>query len=45
MISSMAGSHLKGLLDANFFTAIDLTKTIVDSEDTQPEEPDGEDDE
>ncbi len=44
MISSMAGSHLKGLLDANFFTAIDLTKTIVDSEDTQPEEPDGEDD-
>ncbi|MDE5910726.1 MAG: hypothetical protein K2H24_00165, partial [Clostridia bacterium] len=44
LINSMAGSKLTGLLDENFFTAIDLTKTVVSSDSDEPSDPDGDDD-
>ncbi|MDE6372119.1 MAG: hypothetical protein K2L61_01095, partial [Clostridia bacterium] len=44
LINTMAGSKLTGLLDENFFTAIDLTKTVVSSDSEEPSEPDGDDD-
>ncbi|MDE6474516.1 MAG: hypothetical protein K2L70_05390 [Clostridia bacterium] len=43
LINTMAGSKLTGLLNENFFTAIDLTKTIVSS-DSEPDEPSNPDD-
>lgn len=42
LINSMAGSKLTGLLNENFFTAIDLTKTVAGNDDS--EEPDDSDD-
>ena len=39
LISSMAGDKLTGLMNENFFTSIDLTKTIVNSSEEEPGEP------
>ncbi|MDE6211345.1 MAG: hypothetical protein K2G42_05190 [Clostridia bacterium] len=44
LINTMAGSKLTGLLDENFFTAIDLTKTVVSSDSDEPSDPDSDDD-
>ncbi|MDE7348215.1 MAG: hypothetical protein K2N53_00960, partial [Clostridia bacterium] len=43
LVNTMAGDKVTGLLDENFFTAIDLTKTVVssDSETEEPGDPDG----